>query len=160
MITKILCLLAAMCLSAVAQTNQAEPSITPRPVATNAPALVITTNIVMAAPNVRVVNGVAYNSEKSPVWRCIRGTVQSKQRGVAIVDTTTYSATYKGIAIKSIAITNMPNYSELAESTEINQLMMRIGNCDVDGRTLELWDHGTPYRTTVIKTNRVVNRQK
>ena len=177
--------LAGFCLAANGQTNQAGPSTIQHPVSSNAPALVITTNLVTAAPVVRVVAGVAYNSAKSPVWKNVTGTVQTKRNGILIVDTfqlksqSIHPRAYGGgignyiggpdpkpftqkwrEPGKTIAITNIPDYATIADGHEIDTELMRVGIYEADVHTMELWDRGTLYRSSVIKTNRVTVKAK
>ena len=181
---RVLCL-AGFCLSADGQTNQAGPSSIQHPASSNAPAIVITTNLVTAAPVVRVVNGVAYNSAKSPVWEKFIGTVQTKRNGILIVDTyqlksqSIHPRAYGGgigsyiggpepksftqkwrEPSKTIAITNIPDYAVLVDGQDIDTELMRVGIYEADGHTMELWDRGTLYRSSVIKTNRVKMKAK
>lgn len=159
MIPKILCLLAAMCLTAAAQTN-----VTTNITAQNRP-LVIVTNRVMAAPNIRVVNGKAYNTTNSQVWKDINFEIEQvlgaekiclatklQQRGRDV-----WSSAW--LPDKPIALTNYVA-TNAAAGNNIRLRAMRTGIYNAGVKPIELWDAGQPLLYQTITTNRVMAKAK
>jgi hypothetical protein len=92
----------------------------------------------------RVVDGKIYNSVQSTLWQTIDAKMYSYQKedNVTILDEQSHFAS-GAISHHYLAITNYSG-SE-TDRQYVNTLAMRIGNYDMGGRPIELYDCGKPY---------------
>ena len=148
---------------------------------TNAPVLVtvISTNTVRANPDFRTVNGQVYYTPRSERWQNTLGEVITKSNGVVVVQTyEVKSRTYPSLGGgggwpggglgrdfssgqtvkwteygKFIAITNAPDYADIAAGQNLGMELIRTGTVTINGKPLELWDRGQTFEGTFYLTN-------
>ena len=73
----------------------------------------------------------------------IAGQFLGKDRGLVLADVRQYAVGASDY--KTVAITNAPDYSSLADGARVRESAIHTGTVEINGRTLELWDCGHPY---------------
>lgn len=130
----------------------------------------LTTNWVQAAPNFREVGGKLYNIEKSTNFVVIEGDFEQKVEGGSLMNCYTLRSTghmtggdgsfgsghyVHGQIVREneheIFIRNVEGSPTTGSKIKVKA--MRVGNVDIDSKTLEAWDCGKPHVVPVIKPN-------
>jgi hypothetical protein len=142
------------------------------------PAPTLTTNVVAAA-SFRVVTGQLYNIERSVLWSNFTADyVQDVPDGILVQPfelkpiyqtNSTPGGTvgnfffgtggksqvgYEKIVSRPIALRNFPEGLQKPSIGRVVRVRaMKIGTCEVDGESYELWDYGAPHILHIVRTN-------
>lgn len=138
-------------------------------------ALILKTNILRDATNFRIVNGQLYNTAYSSLWQRKTGKITDVQSDGVVLQTFTTNNVYQSVFVeghglpgsfsgtsdhyekKLISSELLPaqiffirNYRIGAVDQTISVSAIKTGVANIDGKTLEAWDCGTPHMVTNV----------